>query len=59
MNMTIKTVSLIYIRKLKQLAAKALTFSAGVGQSLREAYIALLAAKSNGKACLYNFSEMT
>ncbi|MGO6982565.1 mCpol domain-containing protein [Rhizobium leguminosarum] len=35
-----------------------LTFSAGVGRSLREAYVALLAAKSNGKARLCIFSEM-
>lgn len=35
-----------------------LTFSAGVGLSLREAYVALLAAKSNGKARLCTFSEM-
>jgi hypothetical protein len=35
-----------------------LTFSAGVGQSLREAYVALLSAKSNGKARLCIFSEM-
>ncbi|ESY29536.1 mCpol domain-containing protein [Mesorhizobium sp. C386A] len=35
-----------------------LTFSAGVGSSLREAYIALLAAKSNGKARLVTFREL-
>ena len=35
-----------------------LTFSAGMGGSLRDAYIALLAAKSNGKARLVTFSEM-
>lgn len=35
-----------------------LTFSAGVGQSLREAYVALLAAKSNGKARICTFSEL-
>lgn len=35
-----------------------LTFSAGVGGSLREAYVALLAAKSNGKARLVNFTEL-
>ncbi len=36
-----------------------LTFSAGVGRSLREAYIALLTAKSNGKARLCTFSELS
>lgn len=35
------------------------TFSAGVGHSLREAYVALLAAKSNGKAHVCIFSDMT
>lgn len=45
----------------KQVAAiggTSLTFSAGVGKSLREAYIALLSAKSNGKARICFFSEM-
>ncbi len=35
-----------------------LTFSMGVGQSLREAYVALQSAKSNGKARLCIFSEL-
>ncbi|MEJ2407640.1 MAG: mCpol domain-containing protein [Candidatus Thiodiazotropha sp.] len=36
-----------------------ITYSAGVGDSLKEAYIALLSAKSNGKKCLHNHSSMT
>jgi hypothetical protein len=35
-----------------------ITFSAGVGLTLRECYTALLAAKSGGKACIVNFSEI-
>lgn len=35
-----------------------LTFSAGVGTSLREAYIALLAAKSSGKNRLSIYAEL-
>lgn len=41
------------------LAGSELTFSAGVGTSLRESYIALLSAKSNGKACLHNFEDIS
>lgn len=43
---------------IQAIGGRDLTFSAGVGQSLREAYVALLAAKSNGKARLCIFSEM-
>ena len=35
-----------------------ITFSAGVGTSLREAYIALLNSKSNGKNQLSHFSTL-
>lgn len=35
-----------------------ITFSAGVGSSLREAYIALINSKSNGKNQLSNFSAL-
>lgn len=34
------------------------TFSAGVGEDLRESYVALLAAKSNGKARLCNYRDL-
>lgn len=35
-----------------------LTFSAGVGTNLREAYVALLLAKSSGKARICNYTDM-
>lgn len=35
-----------------------ITFSAGVGSSLREAYVALLNSKSNGKNQLSNFDAL-
>ncbi|MFV0336001.1 MAG: mCpol domain-containing protein [Tropicimonas sp.] len=34
--------------EIQAIGGKDLTFSAGVGESLREAYVALLSAKSNG-----------
>ncbi|CAH7449853.1 MCpol domain-containing protein [Vibrio chagasii] len=34
-----------------------ITFSAGVGGNLREAYIALLSSKSNGKNKISNYSD--
>ncbi|TXM95369.1 mCpol domain-containing protein [Methylobacterium sp. WL116] len=43
---------------IQAIGGRDLTFSAGVGWSLREAYIALLAAKSNGKDRICIFSEM-
>lgn len=43
---------------IKCIAGDELTFSIGTGCSLREAYIALLSAKSNGKACLHDFEEI-
>lgn len=42
----------------KRLAGAELTFSVGVGCSLRESYIALLSAKSSGKARLHNFGNI-
>lgn len=39
-------------------AGTELAFSVGVGNSLREAYVALLFAKSTGKARLCNFDSM-
>ncbi|MEC6833592.1 mCpol domain-containing protein [Photobacterium toruni] len=35
-----------------------LHFSVGIGTTLQEAYIALLSAKSNGKRCLHDFSDL-
>jgi len=44
--------------ELNSLAPDGVTFSAGVGNNLREAYIALVSAKSNGKSCLHDYSEL-
>lgn len=35
-----------------------INFSAGVGNSLSEAYVALTAAKCNGKNCLFNYNQL-
>lgn len=43
---------------ISRIAGVELTFSAGIGASLRESYIALISAKSNGKACLQNFESL-
>ena len=40
------------------IAGKEMSFSIGVGSNLRESYIALLLAKSKGKARLCNFSVL-
>lgn len=40
------------------LAPKGITFSAGVGENLKEAYIALISAKSNGKNRLHYYAEI-
>lgn len=34
------------------------TFSVGIGNTLRESYIALMAAKSHGKAQIYNYKNL-
>ena len=34
------------------------TFSAGTGDTLRESYVALMAAKSHGKAQIYNYQNL-
>ncbi len=41
------------------LAGHDLSFSVGVGTTLREAYVALLSAKSSGKAQIKNYKEIT
>jgi hypothetical protein len=43
---------------IKSLVGSELTFSVGVGDSLRESYIALLSAKSSGKARIHNYLNM-
>jgi hypothetical protein len=42
---------------IKRIANNEMTFSAGIGSDLRESYIALLFAKSSGKARLQNFES--
>jgi hypothetical protein len=44
--------------KIKVIADNEMTFSAGIGRDLRESYIALLSAKSSGKARLHNFESL-
>lgn len=43
---------------IKSLAEPELSFSAGIGSTLQEAYVALLSAKSNGKCCLHDFNYL-
>jgi hypothetical protein len=43
---------------IKGLAPYGISFSAGTGKSLRESYIALMSAKSNGKDCIHHYSEI-
>jgi hypothetical protein len=42
-------------KKIQKLAPNGVTFSAGIGGSLRESYIALTSAKCNGKNCLHEY----
>jgi hypothetical protein len=44
---------------IRQLAPRGFTFSAGVGNSLHEAYVALLNAKCLGKNRLSHFDDIT
>lgn len=43
---------------ISDLAGNDISFSVGVGASLREAYVALLFAKSTGKARLHNYKDV-
>lgn len=45
-------------REIVDLAPNDITFSAGIGSNLKEAYIALLSAKSNGKNCLHDYHKL-
>lgn len=45
-------------RKIADVGAPNLTFSAGVGDTLQECYVALLAAKSEGKARLRRYKDI-
>jgi hypothetical protein len=44
--------------QINEIGAGTPTFSTGVGETLREAYVALLAAKSSGKARIYNYRSL-
>ncbi|EOQ61119.1 hypothetical protein F935_03465 [Acinetobacter calcoaceticus ANC 3811] len=44
---------------IESLAEPELHFSAGIGSTLQEAYIALLSAKSSGKRCIHDFSQIS
>lgn len=44
--------------EISRIGGRQLTFSVGVGSTLRESYIALLVSKSNGKARLTTYSEL-
>lgn len=58
-NVEAETASTVKIYSaIQTIGGKDLTFSAGVGMSLREAYVALLSAKSNGKNRLCIFSDL-
>ena len=48
----------IIFSQIKKIAEQEISFSVGVGTTLREAYIALLSAKSSGKGRLHDFSDM-
>jgi hypothetical protein len=48
----------VIFSEINSLAPNDVTFSAGVGSSLREAYIALISAKSNGKNCMHEYSKL-
>lgn len=43
---------------IKSIPPDEITFSAGVGENLREAYMALLSAKCNGKNQLHMYSDL-
>ena len=44
--------------QIQRISGNELSFSAGAGNSLREAYVALLSAKSSGKGKLQSFEGM-
>lgn len=44
--------------KIQEIESFGITFSAGVGNNLQEAYIALLYSKSKGKNCITNFLDI-
>ena len=55
---TIEVTFSTVFNQISELAPEGITFSVGVGGNLREAYIALISAKSNGKNCLHQYSDL-
>lgn len=45
-------------KEISALGKECATFSAGTGHTLRESYVALMAAKSHGKARLYSYQNL-
>ena len=45
-------------KEISELGQRVSTFSIGVGETLRESYIALIAAKSHGKAQIYSYNNL-
>ena len=48
----------VIFAQIEKISEQEVSFSVGVGITLREAYIALLSAKSSGKGRLHDFSDM-
>ncbi len=48
----------LIFKSINNIAGDEITFSIGIGDTLRNSYIALLSAKGSGKACLRNFENM-
>jgi Na+(H+)/acetate symporter ActP len=48
----------VIFSQIEKISEQEVFFSVGVGMTLREAYIALLSAKSSGKGRLHDFSDM-
>lgn len=49
---------LAIFNEISSIAKRCATFSVGTGASLRESYVALMAAKSLGKAQLFNYKNL-
>ena len=45
-------------KEISAIGKECATFSAGTGDTLRESYVALMAAKSHGKAQIYNYQSL-
>jgi hypothetical protein len=56
-DVSIRDVNSIY-KAIEEIGGAELTFSAGVGETLRESYVALLSAKISGKARMCIYGEM-